>query len=325
MNNGNLTNKLVAIIGPTGSGKSEIAIKLAHDFSGEIISADSRQIYKKMNIGTGKEPGFLESSNQRGIYTKKAYISKGIPHYMIDIVHPNTKYNVSKFVKKAKNIKKDIWERNKNPIIAGGTMFWAQALVENTTFTEVPPNFTLRKKLEQKEIYELFELIKNKDKNRAKDLKSKNEINNKVRLIRTLEIIESKGFVPKIKKSPFNPKTNLIIAILLEKDILYQRQELRLDDWLRNGIFEEISFLHYRMHVPWSRLESFGLEYKWCTKYVRNQISFGLMRQNTLRDLKKYTKRQYTWIKRWDKQIGRIKYVKNHTQAKKIAKKFYSI
>ncbi len=318
-------HKLVTIIGPTGSGKSEIAIRLANDFSGEIISADSRQIYKKMDIGTGKEPGFLEISNQRGIYTKKAYISQGIPHYMIDIVHPNTIYSVSKFQKKAKNIKKDICSRNKNPIIAGGTMFWAQALVEDTTFAEVPPNFALRKKLEQKEANELFEMIKSKDKARAEDISKKNEINNKVRLIRALEIIESKGFVPKIKKSLFNPQTNLVIAISIEKETLYRKQELRLDQWLRNGIFEEILFLHDKMHVPWTRLEGFGLEYKWCTKYVRNQISFGCMRQNTLRDLRKYTKRQYTWIKRWDKQIGKIEYVKNYTEVKKLTNKFYLI
>ncbi len=317
-------SKVITIIGPTASGKSEIAIKIAKDFNGEIISTDSRQIYKGMDIGSGKEFGRIERLGKRENITRYAYISSGIPHYMIDILHPNTEYNVSKFVNKAQKIRADIWKRDKNPIIAGGTMFWAQALVENNTFTKVPPNYNLRKNLEMKSVEELFEILKDKDLRRAKEIEGKNEINNKVRLIRALEIIDTLGYVPEQKKIEINYKHNLIIAISLQKEILYKKQEKRMDKWFSNGIFNEINTLHTEMNVPWSRLESFGLEYKWCTKYIRNQISYEEMRKNTIHDLKKYTKRQLTWIKRWEKQYTNINYVKNYDEAQQLVKNFYS-
>jgi len=316
-------NKTITIIGPTASGKSDIAIKLAKDFNGEIISADSRQIYKKLDIGSGKEIGKIELSKKRGKITQKAYISNNIPHYMIDILHPNTKYNVSKFVKKSKQIRNDIWKRGKNPIIAGGTMFWAQALIENSVFPSVPPNYTLRNELNKKTPDELLEILKKKDKTRASEIVNKNEINNKVRLIRALEIVDTLGYIPRQNEAKKNFKNDLIVAVSLERDVLYKRLEKRMNKWFEEGIFEEINMLHSDMNVPWSRLESFGLEYKWCTKYVRNQISFAEMEQNTLRDLKKYTKRQLTWIKRWEKNSSNILHIKNYEELKLKADFFY--
>lgn len=317
-------NKLITIIGPTASGKSKIAINLAKDFEGEIISADSKQIYRYMNIGSGKEPGKIRRLDRREKITRDSYISNDIPHYMIDILHPNTEYNVSKFVNKTQKIRNDIWKRNKNPIIAGGTMFWAQALVENNTFTQVPPNYNLRKKLETKNVNELFGIIEKKDLRRAIEIKNKNEINNKVRLIRALEIINVLGYVPEQKKMKINPKTNLIIAISLDKKVLYNKIEKRMDNWFNDGIFNEIIELHKKFNVSWSRLESFGLEYKWCTKYIRNQISYEEMRKNTISDLKKYAKRQLTWIKRWENQYNNINYIKNYDEVRGLAKNFYS-
>lgn len=313
-----MNKKSITIIGPTASGKSAIAIAIAEHFNGEIISADSRQIYRDLNIGTGKEPGKLTTSIKRGPYTRIAYMSGGIPHYMIDIVHPNTVYNAAKFVKKAKNIRNDILERNKMPIVAGGTMFWAQALLENTTFPKVLPNPVLRNMLRNKSPQELYAKLKKLDPKYAKKV----DKNNPVRLIRAIEVATELGSVPESVKNTVDTEQHLIIAITHSRKVLFDRIEKRMDKWFDDGIFDEIKCAHYKLSVPWTRLESFGLEYKWCTKYVRDQISFEQMRENTIRDLKKYARRQETWIRRWEKQGTKMHHVTKEGEAIKICNNF---
>lgn len=313
-----MKQKSITIIGPTASGKSDFAIAIAKRFSGEIISADSRQIYRNLDIGTGKEPGKLTINTKRGPYTCNAYMSGGIPHYMIDIVHPNTIYNAAKFVKKAKNIRNDIWARNKLPIVAGGTMFWAQALLEDATFPKVLPNPVLRNMLRNKSPQKLYLRLKKLDSQYAKKV----DKNNPVRLIRAIEIATELGHVPEPQIQKIDSDKDLIIAISHSRKVLFDRIEKRMDKWFDDGIFDEIKYAHYKLHVPWTRLESFGLEYKWCTRYVRNQISFDEMRENTIRDLKKYAKRQETWIRRWEKQGVQIHHVTKESEAMKICNNF---
>ena len=313
-----MSKKSITIIGPTASGKSDMAISVAKKFNGEIISADSRQIHRYLNIGTGKEPGKITSNSSRGKYTRLAYISGNIPHYMIDIIQPNTVYNVAKFVKKAKNIRADIWQRNKLPIIVGGTMFWAQSLLEEVTFSSVKPNPTLRVKLRNETPQELFRQLQKIDPSFAKKI----DRNNPVRLIRAIEIATELGAVPKSKSTKINPNENLIIAISHTREVLFDRIEKRMDKWFNDGIFEEIKNAHCKLNVPWTRLESFGLEYKWCTRYVRGQISFDEMRTNTIRDLKGYAKRQETWIRRWERQGAEIHRVKKTSEVAKLCKDF---
>ena len=341
-----MQKKSITIIGPTASGKSAMAIGIAKKFSGEIISADSRQIHRYLNIGTGKEPGKLETikylkdgsfkvitspktrSNIRQALgwtlgngknkIAQAYISNSVPHYMIDIVHPNTVYNVAKFVKRAKNIRNDIWDRNKLPIVAGGTMFWAQALLENTTFPSVKPNPKLRNRLRNKTPEQLFKKLQKLDSTFAKKV----DRNNPIRLVRAIEIATELGSVPKQTTTTIDPNKHLIIAISHPRQVLFNRIEKRMDRWFDDGIFEEIKNAHYNLNVPWTRLESFGLEYKWCTCYVRNQIDFETMRENTVRDLKKYARRQETWIRRWEKQGTKIYHITQEIEALEICREF---
>jgi len=313
-----VSQKSITIIGPTASGKSAMAISIAKKFDGEIISADSRQIHRHLDIGTGKEPGKITINQNRGPYTQKTYMSENIPHYMIDIIQPNTVYNVQKFVKKSRNIRADIWNRNKLPIIAGGTMFWAQALLEETTFPSVKPNSLLRSMLRNKPSEELYKKLQKLDPTFAKKV----DKNNPLKLIRAIEIATKLGSVPKPKITKINPDEHLIIAILHPREVLFNRIEKRMDKWFDEGIFQEIKNAHYKLNVPWTRLESFGLEYKWCTKYVRNQISFDQMRENTIRDLKKYARRQETWIRRWERQGAKIHHITKEKEAVKICKNF---
>ena len=169
--------KIIVILGPTSSGKSEVAIALAQKLNGEIISADSRQIYRGMDVGTGK----ITKSEQ-----------KMAKHYGIDIVSPKTEYNSAKFKKYANKIIKDILARGKLPIICGGTGFWIKALVDNVVYPEVAPDWKLREKLGKKSTEELFKTLQKLDPQRAKNIDAKNP----VRLIRAIEICKSIGKVP---------------------------------------------------------------------------------------------------------------------------------
>ncbi|MCX6747919.1 MAG: tRNA (adenosine(37)-N6)-dimethylallyltransferase MiaA, partial [Candidatus Nomurabacteria bacterium] len=178
--------KVIVILGATSTGKSDLAVLLATTIfkkKAEIISADSRQVYKGLDLGTGK-------------ITKKEM--RGIPHHLLDVVNPKKTFTVTEFKKLADKKIKQILVRGNVPILCGGTGFYIDTVVNNVVFPEVPPNEELRKKLEQKNKEELFEILEKLDQQRAKDIKDKNELNNKVRLIRAIEIATSLGNVPKI-------------------------------------------------------------------------------------------------------------------------------
>jgi len=314
--------RTIVIVGPTASGKSDVAISLAKKFNGEVISCDSRQIYRGMDIGTGKIPGTFvpvipnESSNRGISNTYPTFISEGVPHYMIDIVSPNTPYNATKFVKKAKKIRKDIWKRGKLPIICGGTGFWAQALVENISFPEVAPNFELRNQLRNSTTEELLAMLKKKDPRRAKTIDS----NNRVHIVRSLEICKTLGAVPKITNNDLQIRDykSLVIAIDVPREKLYKKIEKRLDERLQQGMLDEIWSLHHEKHVPWSRMEVFGLEYRWVSRYLRGIISHEEMREKLLLDIQHYAKRQLTWLRRWERQGRKIHWKQNLQEIKSI-------
>ncbi|MFZ2188045.1 MAG: tRNA (adenosine(37)-N6)-dimethylallyltransferase MiaA, partial [Candidatus Moraniibacteriota bacterium] len=172
-------SKIVVILGPTSSGKSSVAIKLAQKFNGEIISADSRQIYRGMDVGTGK----VTSAEQA--------LAK---HYMLDIVSPKTNFSAAQFKKKAQILIADILKRGKLPIICGGTGFWIKALVDDVIYPEVKPDWKLREKLGKKSTEQLFVMLEKLDPVRAGNIDAKNP----VRLIRAIEICRTLGKVPVI-------------------------------------------------------------------------------------------------------------------------------
>ena len=177
--------KVIVILGQTATGKSALAVKIAKKINGEIISADSRQIYKGLDIGTGK-------------ITKKEM--RGVPHHLLDVANPKKKFSVAEYQKLANSAIAEIITKGKTPIICGGTGFYIDAITKGIIFPEVPPNAKLRKTLEKKSTEQLFDMLKNFDKSRARNIKEKKEQNNKVRLIRAIEIAKALGKVPKIKK-----------------------------------------------------------------------------------------------------------------------------
>jgi len=311
-----VNKKLIVILGPTASGKSELAIKLAKKFNNEVISADSRQVYKGMDIGTGKvTPDTKNSSNFSTGQAKKKYIftHKGIPHYCIDVASPKRKFTVIQYRKLALRAINKILKRGKIPILCGGTGFYIQAVVDGIVIPEVKPDWKLRKKLEKKSTEELFEILKKLNPKRAKKIDKKNPR----RLIRAIEIIlKTKKPVPTFKKKTLHYPV-LMIGIKKSTEELKKLIKKRLLKRFENGMIKEMKKLR-KSGLSWKRLEEFGLEYRWIARYLQNKISKKEMIEKLQKDIEHFAKRQMTW---W-KSDRRIFWIKNYKETEKLVKEF---
>lgn len=287
--------KLIIIVGPTASGKSELAVQLARKVNGEIISADSRQIYRGMDIGSGKVEGRwvkLNDPGHRGI----TFVYKDIPHYLIDEASPRVQYSVARFQKKVEKIIEDIFKRGKQPIICGGTAHWVDAIAYGQTLPAVKPDAKLRARLEKLPVAKLFQKLQQLDPQRASEI----DPNNPRRLIRALEIVLTTGKpVPKVTTtSKYKIEW---IGLKPDEKTLERKIRKRLRERLQNGLLAEVKKLR-TSRLSWKRLESFGLEYKFCALYLQGKIA----PENTLSELeaqlftaiRQYAKRQMTWWKR---------------------------
>lgn len=273
--------KVIIVVGPTSSGKSALAIKIAQTFNGVVISADSRQIYQKLNLGSGK-------------VTKDEM--QNIPHHLLDIIPPETPFSGNNFKELAKTATKKIQEKSKLPIITGGTFFYIDLLLEKIKPAPVPPNPTLRAELEKQETAELFSKLQKKDFAYSQKI----DKNNRHRLIRALEILDTLDKIPEhnIFFPDFSP---LKIGIKIEKEILEERIKTRLEERLDKGLISEVENL-LKEGVSSSWLISLGLEYRFVTEYLEEKISFSEMKEQIILKSKQYAKRQYTWLKK-DKDI----------------------
>ena len=272
--------KIVAIVGPTAVGKSSYAVKYALKHNGEVISADSRQVYKGLDIGTGK-------------ITKKEML--GVKHYLLDVANPRKQFNVEQYKKLAQEAINEIVSKGKLPIICGGTGFYIDAVVKNISYPDVPHNKFLRKKLKIKSAVELFETLKRVDQKFAISLNN-SEKNNKHRLIRFIEIVTKLGHVPKIKsgESLYNVKW---IKLELPKEKLIKRINKRLSNRLEAGMVEEVRNLH-KNGLSWKRMEELGLEYRYISRYLRGLISKEEMIKKLQTEIWRYAKRQMGWFRR---------------------------
>jgi len=261
--------KVIVILGQTATGKSALAVKIAKKIDGEIISADSRQVYKGLDIGTGK-------------VTKKEM--QGVPHYLLDVASPKSKFTVAEYKTLAEEKIKEIMSRGKTPIICGGTGFYIDAITKGVVFPEVPPNIKLRKELSLLDARQLLIILKKLDSNRAKNIDAKN----KVRLIRAIEIAKALGKVPKITQA--TPVYKFVkIGLYLPEDKLKKKVEQRVKKMFKDGLFKEIKNLK-KSGVSNKRLKEFGFEY------------FEPTEEKVITETIKYAKRQMTWFKR-DKEI----------------------
>ena len=266
--------KVLVIVGSTASGKSDLAVKLAKKFNGEIISADSRQVYKGLNIGTGK-------------ITKKEM--RGVPHHLLDVADPKKQFSVSDFVSKANEALKLIEAKQALPIIVGGTGLYIDALTGKINFPDVPPDKFLRKKLDKLNKEELFKILKKKDPKRAKTI----DPHNKVRLIRALEIIKALGKVPPLGHQMSKWR---FVYIGLKPDDLDKRIYTRLIKRLP-GMIREVKRLH-KQGLSWKRMYELGLEYRYLSLYLQDKLTKADMVNKLNTAIRQYAKRQMTWFKR---------------------------
>lgn len=268
--------KIIIVLGPTAVGKSDLAVDLALHFNGEIISADSRQVYRGLDIGTGKVTGEE---------------MRGISHHLLDVADLSEQYSVALWKKAADKIIANLLERNRLPIVCGGTGLFIQSIVDNISLPEVGPNNTLREKLAPLSKEELYGLLKEKDPERAGTI----DRDNPRRLIRALEIIEKVGAVPStVTKSKYN---SLQIGLTLKRDDLRKRIKTRLLTRLGNGMIEEVKKLN-EDGLSFERMIELGLEYKYVSLFLQKELTRAEMETKLETEIYRYAKRQETWFKR---------------------------
>lgn len=292
--------KLIAVVGPTSSGKSDVAVLIAKKIGGEIISADSRQVYRGMNIGTGK-------------ITEKEMA--GVPHHLLDVANPKKIFTVDGYQKLANKAIEKILAKGKIPVLCGGTGFYIRSIIDDMAIPDVPPNEKLRKELAGKSAPELFLILKKLDKRRANEI----DKHNPVRLIRAIEIATALGKVPAFKLK--SDKYDLLeIGLVPGQKILNERIKIRLLKRLKSGMLNEVKKLHAG-GVSWKRMEAFGLEYRYLSRYLRGLLTKEEMIKELNKEIEHYAKRQMTWFKK-DKRVKWFKPDQTETIIK-TAEKFY--
>ena len=286
-----MAKNLVVILGPTASGKTEVAARLAWDLHGEIISADSRQVYRGMDIGTGKD------LNQYIINAKK------IPYHMIDIIDPRCEFNLFEFQKMFYKIFSQIRNKGNLPVLVGGTGLYLQAVLSGYKMPPAPPEPELRKDLDQKSIEELKEIFFAFKSH----LHNKTDLEDKQRLIRAIEIQRARNV--KNSEQEESPEIDAVIfGIIWERSVLRQRITSRLEERLKHGMIEEVKRLH-AAGLSWRRLDSFGLEYRYISQYLQNLISFDEMKNKLNTAIHQFAKRQETWFRRMERKGIGIKWI----------------
>ena len=282
-----MKDKLIIITGPTASGKSDIAINIAKRFNGEVISCDSQQIYRDMDIGTNKELDY-----------------KGITHHMIDIINPNENFSVENFSTLAKPLIHDINKKGKVPILVGGTGFYIDSVLFEMNYGKAPKNTEIRKKLQkiaqEKDSSYLYNKLKEIDPITAGKY-HENETN---RIIRSLEIYEISGRIPsEVRKGErvLNEDIDPILLFLNYKDRsgLYEKINNRVIKMINDGLMEEFSYItnKYKLSINSQSMSAIG--YKEIYPFLNNDIDKSQMIDSIQKNTRHYAKRQVTWMKRY--------------------------
>jgi len=311
-------NKLIIILGPTASGKTDLAVKLAKRFNGEIVCADSRQIYAEMPIGTASPvgqdgQGQTSSKLGRGLpLSGSAAIIKAVPHHLFGITPPKKVFSTGQFQKLAIKTIKDIQKRGKVPFLVGGSAFYIYPVIEGWRFPKLSANQKLRQELERKTTKQLFAMLKTLSPIRAKNI----DRNNKRRLIRAIEIAKEVGEVPKIIKKPIFDC--LILGINPNKGKLKKRIEARTTKMLKMGLEKEVKNLVKK--YGWTDVLKNTIGYAEWSSFAPTELRRDKTKIEKLLVLHtlQLAKRQMTWFKK-DK---RIHWIKNQQQAANLTKKF---
>ena len=277
-------SKVIVIGGPTASGKTALSIELAKKINGEIVSADSMQIYKEMNIGTAKPE---EEEMQ------------GIKHYMLDFVNPNEAYSVAEYKKDAKKAIKEIIEKGKTPIVVGGTGLYIDSLIYEIEYVDIKTDFEYRKKLEQRAEKEGLEKLYEEAKKIDPKAMEKISQNDQKRILRILEIYHQTGKTKTEldENSRKDPEYDYkMFAIDMDREVLYDRINRRVDIMISKGLIEEVENIYSKYKEFPTAMQALG--YKEVVEYLENKITKEEMIEKIKQESRRYAKRQLTWFRK---------------------------
>ncbi len=285
---------LLVVLGPTATGKTKLAVQLADKLKGEIISADSRQVYRGMDIGTGKD---LDEYNLNG---------NTIPHHLIDITEPMGEYNVAQFQEDSYRVFTEIRDRNKLPILCGGTGFYIKTVLMDFKLSIVGPNKKLRQELES---WTLENLIQELD-NISPGASENTPVDTKRRVIRAIEVEMDKEQEVEVRsKSTSKVQNPLVLGVEYHRHVIRERITKRLYERLEKGMIEEVELL-LQNGVTHERLDNFGLEYRFISQYIQGEIAIAEMTTQLNTAIHRFAKKQMTFFRNMEKNGINIHWIK---------------
>ena len=282
---------MITILGPTASGKTPVAARLAAEIGGEIISADSRQVYRRMDIGTGKD---LEDYGS-------------VPYHLIDICEPGTKYNLFEYQQDFYDVYQQIRSRGAVPILCGGTGLYIEAVLKGYHLSPVPQNQALRDSLEGKSLDELSQMLTDLKSKTGSNMHNTTDVDSCQRAIRAIEI-ETYNLEHPTPRRELPPVDSIIIGIDIDRELRREKITRRLKARLDHGMVEEVRAL-LDEGIPAEDLIYYGLEYKFLTEYLTGQLSYDEMFQRLEIAIHQFAKRQMTWFRGMERRGFKIHWI----------------
>ena len=293
--------EMITILGPTASGKTPVAARLAAEIGGEIISADSRQVYRRMDIGTGKDLGdYVVRSQESGV-------SRQIPYHLIDIREPGAKYNLFEYQQDFFDAYEAIQSRGAVPILCGGTGLYIEAVLKGYHLSPVPQNQALRDSLEGKSLAELTQMLTDLKAKTGSNMHNTTDVDSCQRAIRAIEI-ETYNIEHPTPRRELPPVDSIIIGIDIDRELRREKITRRLKARLEEGMVEEVKAL-LDEGIPAEDLIYYGLEYKFVTEYLTGQITYDEMFTRLEIAIHQFAKRQMTWFRGMERRGFQIHWI----------------
>jgi len=287
--------KMITILGPTASGKTPVAAHLAASIGGEIISADSRQVYRRMDIGTGKDLADYTVSSIK------------VPYHLIDIREPGTKYNLFEYQQDFFDAYQDIQSRGAVPILCGGTGLYIEAVLKGYHLSPVPQNQELRDSLEGKSLAELTQMLTELKARTGSNMHNKTDVDSCQRAIRAIEI-ETYNIENPTPRRELPPVDSVIIGINIDRELRREKITRRLKARLEEGMIDEVKAL-LDEGIPAEDLIYYGLEYKFVTEYITGKTSYDEMYSRLEIAIHQFAKRQMTWFRGMERRGFEINWI----------------
>ena len=292
--------KMITILGPTASGKTPVAARLAAEIGGEVISADSRQVYRRMDIGTGKDLADYLVNSEKGIVNS-------IPYHLIDIREPGTKYNLFEYQQDFFDVYQQIRSRGAVPILCGGTGLYIEAVLKGYHLSPVPQNQPLRDSLEGKPLEELTQMLTDLKTKTGSNMHNTTDVDSCQRAIRAIEI-ETYNLEHPTPRRELPPVDSLIIGIDIDRELRREKITRRLKARLEEGMVDEVQAL-LDEGIPAEDLIYYGLEYKFVTEYLKGETSYEEMFTRLEIAIHQFAKRQMTWFRGMERRGFKINWI----------------